>query len=82
MPARHPNKHIRAAIANAESLGWTFRKSGRSGHAFGSLLCPRGARDGCNIAVYSTPRNPEAHANRVRRAVDACPHTMRIGARP
>lgn len=76
MPARHPNKHVRAVIADAEARGWTFHKSGRSGHAFGFLGCPRQERDGCIVAIYSTPRNVEAHARRIRRAVEACPHII------
>ena len=80
--ARHPDKHIREAIAHAEALGWTFHKSGRSGHAFGTLRCPRGDRTGCSVGVYSTPRNPEAHARRIRREVDACPHIIGPGATP
>jgi hypothetical protein len=76
MPAKHPNKHVREVIAYAESRGWTFHKAGRSGHAFGFLRCPRHTREGCIVAVYSTPRNVEDHARRIRRAVDACPHII------
>ena len=31
-------------------------------------------REGCQHAVYCTPRQPEAHARDIRRAVDHCPH--------
>ena len=69
---RHPNKDIQAAVAYALERGWRLAKS--NGHAWGRLFCPRGARDGCQIAVYSTPRNPTAAARTIRREVDKCPH--------
>jgi hypothetical protein len=31
-------------------------------------------REGCIIAVWSTPRNPENHARQITRLVDSCPH--------
>ena len=70
--ARHPNKHIRAAIEHAVSLGWRFTLS--SGHAFGHLWCPVASRDGCHFSVWSTPRNPEKHARYIRNEVASCPH--------
>jgi hypothetical protein len=69
---RHPNKHIEKAIGYAEALGWRVEMS--KGHAWGHLLCPLRARDGCIIAVWSTPRNPENHARHIRRDVDLCQH--------
>lgn len=69
---RHPNKHIEAAIDHAEALGWRVETS--NGHAWGFLLCPRQDRDGCSLAVWSTPRNPENHARQLSRAIDRCPH--------
>ena len=72
---RHPNKHVREVIEYAESRGWTFVPSGRSGHRFGTLRCPAGFRGGCSFPVYSTPRNVESHSRRIREYVDACPHT-------
>ena len=68
--ANHPNKHIREAIRYAENREWSFAMS--KGHLFGMLRCPH--RGGCRHAVYSTPRNPEAHAKDIRRMVDRCPH--------
>lgn len=72
--AEHPNKHIRAAIEYAEENGWEFSKAGPRAHIYGKITCPRRARDGCSYNVLSTPKNPEAHARRIRRRVDNCPH--------
>ncbi|MDA2931148.1 hypothetical protein MYX84_14585 [Acidobacteria bacterium AH-259-O06] len=72
--ARHPNKHIRAAIEYALNHGWTLRKSGPRTHIWGRLYCPQRDRTGCARAVYSTPKHPEDHAKDIRRAVDRCPH--------
>jgi hypothetical protein len=72
--AKHPNKHIREAIRHAEKNGWRFNRAGPRAHIFGTLLCPHAGRDGCVIRVMSTPRNPEKHAENIRRDVDRCPH--------
>jgi hypothetical protein len=68
--ARHPNKEIEAAVAYAEGKKWTFRPLGH----WGRLFCPQADRDGCQVGVNNTPRNPEAHARQIKRAVDRCPH--------
>jgi hypothetical protein len=70
----HPNKHIRAAVDYALERGWRLREAGGSAHAWGMLYCPKADRDGCHFSVYSTPRNPEAHARYIRRLIDRCPH--------
>ena len=70
----HPNKHIREAVEYAVSRGWRIVKPGRSSHNWGRLRCPFGARGGCDEPVYSTPRSPENHADRIRTRVDQCPH--------
>lgn len=67
----HPNKHIEAAVAYAESKGWRVIIS-EKGHCWGTLLCPLQTRDGCRMSVNSTPKNPENHANQIRRKVDKC----------
>lgn len=67
--ARHPNKHLQAAIEYAQEHGWTMTMS--NGHAYGILWCPNACR--CHKSVPSTPRVPEHHARRIRRAVDQCP---------
>ncbi len=69
---RHPDRDIEAAVAYAEALGWEFVRAGS--HAWGILRCPRRGRDGHRKSVYSTPRNPFAHARQIRRAVEACGH--------
>ena len=68
---RHPNKEVEAAIAAAEHAGWTVHLS--KGHAWGHLYCPLSTREGCIVAVWSTPRNPENHAKGIVRAVKRCP---------
>jgi len=68
--SRHPNKEVEAAVASAESKGWTWRKQGH----WGRLYCPHGERDGCQVGVNGTPKNPENHARQIARAIDRCPH--------
>lgn len=70
----HTNKEIRAAVDYAFGLGWRLRKAGPRAHIWGTPLCPRQARDGCQVRVYSTPRDPQDHAKNIRDEVDACPH--------
>ncbi|ADG66071.1 conserved hypothetical protein [Planctopirus limnophila DSM 3776] len=70
---RHPNKHIRAAIEFALSCGWAARSGG--GHAFCIIFCPKNNRSGCQKSVWSTPRDPEAHARDIIRFVEKCPHS-------
>lgn len=69
---RHPSKEIEEAVAYAESKGWVFRKQGH----WGRLYCAQADRDGCQIGVNGTPRNAEAHARQIIRAVNRCPHTV------
>jgi len=52
----------------ARDRGWRL-EAGKS-HRFGTLRCG----DGCAVAVWSTPRNPTAHAKRILEAIIACPH--------
>jgi hypothetical protein len=69
---RHSNKEIEAAVRYAESRGWEFVRAGS--HGWGVFHCRRRGRDGCRFTVLSTPRVPTNHADRLRRAVDVCPH--------
>ncbi len=69
---RHPSKEIEAAVRYAEGFGWTCTLS--KGHAWGRLRCPHGQRGGCQLSVWSTPKNPHNHAEQICRRVDACPH--------
>lgn len=71
--SRHPNKHVDVAVAEALEMGWRLELS--NGHAWGHLLCPHCTRDGCIVSVWSTPKNPEGQAKRIRRALDKCPHS-------
>ncbi len=68
---RHPIKEIEAVIRAAEARGWRVRMA--SGHAWGRLLCPHGSREGCQISIWSTPRNAQDHAASIMRAVNRCP---------
>ena len=70
--SRHPNKEVEAAVVYAESRGWTVRKMGH----WGRLFCPHADREGCQVGVFSTPRDGDNHAKQIRRAVDRCPHLM------
>jgi hypothetical protein len=67
---RHPNKEIEAAVASAESKGWTCRMQGH----WGRLYCPHSDRNGCQVGVSGTPKNPGNHARQITRAVERCPH--------
>lgn len=65
---RHSDKDIRKATRLALDAGWTLEEG--KGHRFGTLRCG----DGCEVAVWSTPRNPTTHAKRIRETVQRCPH--------
>jgi hypothetical protein len=69
---RHPNKEIEAVIDYAETRGWTLRQMGHWGH----LFCAHCDRDGCQVGVSGTPRDADAHARQLKRAIDRCPHTL------
>lgn len=68
--SRHPSKEVEGAVAHAEALGWTFRKLGH----WGRLFCAHADREGCQIGVNGTPRDAEAHARQILRAIERCPH--------
>lgn len=72
--SRHPNKEVEAAIAAAEADGWTLRKMGH----WGRLFCPHANRDGCQVGVNGTPKDPENHARQIARAVARCPHKNEV----
>ncbi len=75
---KHPDKDIEAAICYAESLGWRYKKTGHSSHAWGRLLCASHARGGCMLSVWSTPREGEIHAEQIRRRVRLCIHLIEV----
>ena len=68
--SRHPNKEVEEALSEAETLGWRFRPLGH----WGRIFCPKADREGCQFGVNGTPKNAEAHARQLRRAVERCPH--------
>jgi hypothetical protein len=68
MARRHPDKDIRKALKLALDAGWSFEEA--KGHRFGTLRCGYG----CKVGIWSTPRNPTAHAKRVREGVERCTH--------
>jgi len=72
---KHPNKDVEAALAYAEARGWQVKQA--SGHAWARMYCPwndNECRCGefCIVSVWSTPRNPSAHARQIVRVVDGC----------
>lgn len=76
---RHPDKAVEAALKALEAAGWTVKEAkGRSSHAWGYVLCPANAGDACRsgvfcrMSVWSTPRNPQAHAHELLRKADGC----------
>lgn len=72
---KHKNKEIELAIKYAESKGWRYKESGNSAHAWGILLCPYEAREGCKMSIWSTPRSNERHAKQIKSNVDRCEHS-------
>ena len=69
--AKHPNKHIQAAIQYAEQHGWQIVQSGKSAHSFCRLCCLRGHSEH-QMSVWSTPKSPENHAKQIIRKVNEC----------
>ncbi len=67
---RHPNKEIERAVAYAEEKGWRVVMT--NGHGWARLLCPAATRSGCQISVWSTPKNPSGHALAVKRLIGKC----------
>ena len=70
----HPNREIEAAVKYAESMGWRFKAAGKSAHAWGRLLCQFAGPTGCQMSIWSTPKNPEDHARQIRKRAEKCPH--------
>lgn len=76
---KHPHKEIEKVIQYSESLGWVYKKAGRSAHAWGRLVCPHAAREGCSLSVWSSPRNPEKHTQQILNRVRRCSHQNHKG---
>ena len=68
---RHPDKDIRKAIKDAQRSGWTAEQAKGTGHRWGTLSCGQG----CEVAVWSTPRRPGDIAKRIREAIKKCEHS-------
>ncbi len=70
---RHPKKDIEAALEELEDAGWIVTPTS-SGHRWGVARCGEASRAGCQISIWSTPRNPGNHARQIRRVLDRCAH--------
>jgi hypothetical protein len=66
---KHSKKEVEEALRYAEENGWTIKQT-RSGHRWGVAQCGHG----CQVSIWSTPKNPGNHAKHIRRGVDRCPH--------
>lgn len=66
---RHPKKEVEEALRYCEEQGWEVEKTA-PGHRWGVVRCGKG----CEVSVWSTPKNPGNHAKRIRKAPDKCPH--------
>lgn len=64
MKGSHPHKEIARALRFAKSAGFTVVALHR-GHLWGRVI----ARNGQELSVWSTPRNPEVMAIRIREFV-------------
>ena len=67
--AQHPKKEVEKGLKDMEAAGWTVRPTA-AGHRWGKAECG----SGCSVSIWSTPKNPQNHANQLRRAVSRCPH--------
>ncbi|GAB7037637.1 MULTISPECIES: hypothetical protein [Catenuloplanes] len=65
---------MKQALKDARLAGWHLRET--AGHGYGRAFCRRVERGGavCKIIIDTTPRNPEARAKDLVRAIRDCPH--------
>ena len=73
----HKIAEIESVIQYAENNGWTFKKPGKSAHAWGIIRCPFNDKDCrcgdyCQLSVWGTPKNPQNYAKKLRRQIDGC----------
>ena len=68
----HSEKVVREVLKRAVADGWKFEPTKGGGHSFGRLICPHGQ---CTQRIYSTPKSPENHAQRLQDLVGHCGHT-------
>ena len=69
---RHPKKEVEDALADAEAAGWTVTPTS-SGHRWGVMRCAESSRSGCQVSIWSTPRNPGVHERQLRHVVGSLP---------
>lgn len=72
---KHPKKDVERALTFAEEHGWLVRPTA-SGHRWGEMTCGYADLDRCRVSIWSTPKNPGNHANRLRQKVRNCPHRL------
>lgn len=72
---KHPKKDVERALTFAEEHGWLVRPTA-SGHRWGEMTCGYADLDRCRVSIWSTPKNPGNHANRLRQKVRNCPHQL------
>lgn len=70
---RHPRKEVEGALRDAQRAGWTVTPKS-SGHRCGVMRCGESSRSGCQVSIWSTPRNCWAHAGQLRRFLGRCLH--------
>lgn len=67
----HGGKDARRALAQARSLGWSFRKEGH----FGRIRCPHLSHDGgCELAIWGTSKDKSGSvtARKIQQKLRAC----------
>ncbi|TKA95418.1 hypothetical protein FAZ78_16925 [Cereibacter changlensis] len=79
---RHKSKEIETVLQELEALGWELVEG--KGHAWGILRCPANSKDCrcgefCQMSVWSTPKNPEQFAKKLRQKALACVKLDDIG---
>ncbi|NDW01084.1 hypothetical protein [Salipiger sp. PrR002] len=72
---KHTSKEIEAVIQELEALGWALVEG--KGHAWGILRCPANDKECrcgefCQMSVWSTPKNPQQFAKKIRQKALAC----------
>lgn len=65
---REVDKDVYGVLVDLEAAGWRLRRQGHKAYAY----CPCGVPDG-RIRIDGTPKNPTAHARRLRRLAEHCP---------
>ena len=71
--ARHPKKEVEDALTQLEEAKWTITATS-SGHRWGVARCSESNRAGCQVSIWSTPRNPGSHARQLLQKLDRCSH--------